>query len=159
MKKIIIIWTVVLLSLTAFTSSAFSQSYKQSIGLRVGYWPSISYKLNLSQKNFVNVSCNFGFKDKITPMVSGFYEWQWNVSDIDGLTWYAGPGVYLGTYYYNDNNYDGIHGYMSINVMVGIEYKFPEIPLAISMDYTPGFSLTHQADASYGGGLCIKYCF
>lgn len=149
MKKIFVILAVLTISV-----SAFSQSYKNAIGVKLGYDMAITYKTNLSEANFLDFSVDFsgvfsgGSYFGITA--GGFYNWNFVVAD--GLSVYVGPGVYLGLY--------SSSFYASINAMLGIEYKFANAPIAISLDYTPGLRITPNIGyAGYSGGLGVKYTF
>lgn len=153
MKKILVILAALTISV-----SAFSQSYKNAIGLRLGYEFSVTYKSFLSEENFLEFGVNlhpFDTYNHFGVNVYGFYEWNFNIGGVDGLTWYVGPGLSLG--YRNGFT-------ASVNCMIGIEYKFPSIPLALSLDYAPGIRYYGGYEhpfgyAEYLGGIGVKYTF
>ncbi len=151
MKKILIILAALTISV-----SAFSQSYKNAIGLRLGYDFAITYKANLSESNFLDFGVNLHPWGGFGVNVYGFYDWNFNISGVDGLSWYVGPGVTLGYW-------GGFAA--SINGIIGLEYKFANIPLALSVDYAPGIGFYaggggfHIGYSGYIGGLGVKYTF
>ncbi len=160
MKKILIVALTFIISL-----SAFSQEYKQALGIRLGYDMSITYKNNLSDKNFIDASVNFGLfhPGLFSLVVSGFYDWRWDIPNVKGLSWYVGPGIFLGPMFYS---YAGEGGgskmsfLLSINAGIGLEYKFANTPIALSLDYYPGLQITPGVGFAYAnGGLGVKYTF
>lgn len=151
MKRFLVILAALIISV-----SAFSQSYKNAIGVKLGYDMALTYKTNLSEANFLDFSVDFSFfhKGYFGVTAGGFYNWNFVVAD--GLSLYVGPGVYLGVGL-SDNS---AAFYASINAMLGIEYKFANAPIAISLDYTPGLRICPNIGYSgYAGGLGVKYTF
>ncbi len=155
MKKFLVVLVALFLSITAF-----SQEYKNSIGVKLGYDMSIDYKHNLSESNFINTGTSFLFWGAFGLRAYGFYNWNFPIRSVDGLSWYVGPGAYVG--FFMNSQYLGFDG--SINAMIGLEYKLRNIPLAFSFDWAPGLRITtylpHYVGFAYGcGGLGIKYTF
>lgn len=154
MKKII----VALIALT-ISISAFSQSYKQAVGIKLGYDVEFTYKYNLSQINAIDAGLGWFFDNSF--LVNGFYLWNFDINQVDGLRWYVGPGAYLGAYLHKE--YSSIM--FSINARAGIEYKFDDIPLALSLDWSPGIEFSGKGDdfgpdfGWRGLGLGVKYTF
>lgn len=154
MKKIIILALAVLIG----ASAASAQSYKHAVGLKIGYDISLTYKQNLSEANSFDVGLDLSFFGGYFGVSAyGFYNWQWNIDAVPGLNWYVGPGAHVGLY-------AGGFG-ASVHGQIGLEYKFNNIPLALSLDYAPGlgFYATQGAFAiGYAGtygGLGVKYTF
>lgn len=145
MKKVLILTAAMIISI-----SAFSQSYKQAIGIKIGSTLALEYKLNLSPQNFLQF-------DLLLPWntgglyFSGFYNWKYNMDTVPGLSLYVGPGACLGM------DFDPNQFYLSINAMLGVEYKFDTVPIALSLDITPGIGISPNYHLSYNVGLGIKY--
>lgn len=157
MKKVIIM--VIALVGLSFVASA----QPKAIGGRVGYSFEASYEHYIGNPNFLEV--NAGVFDFTDPgfRLTGTYNWvfaQPAWTSQGNWSWYAGPGVCLGTAYYNsdDRFFFGVVG------QVGLEYEF-DFPLQLSADIRPVFGICDGE--FYGDGLSygffptisVRYCF
>ncbi len=140
---------------SAQKSSSFNSSdYRTALGVKL-------YPGALSIKHFTNETAalegllhlwNKGFR------VTGLYELHYNINDVDGLKWYIGPGAHIGAY--NDNYGGG--GAVGIDGVLGLDYKFSEAPINVSLDWQPYFEFGSN---NYNGfnaswvGLAIRYTF
>lgn len=153
MKKILAIIAALIVSV-----SAFSQNYQNAVGLKIGYDVALNYKTFVSSSNALDLGVNLSGlwnKSGISILANGFYTWQNQLGGVNGLSWYVGPGAYIGVYMG-----DTLALSASINAIIGIEYKFDSAPISLSLDWTPGLRLTQGLGFSgYGGGLGIKYTF
>lgn len=147
MKKIIALTACVLL----FAGTAFSQNYSKAIGVRFGgYNGAIAYKQHLKQGNgfevMVNLFWNAGFS------ATGLYEWSMPVINKD-FNLYYGAGAHLGMY--------GNMFLAGIDGIVGLEYKIPNVPLAVSLDYKPSINFVPSFSSSsfYDFAFGLKYTF
>ncbi len=143
--------TIVIFALT-IAVSAYSQSYERAIGLKFGWDLEVEYKQHLSPTNFFQVSATLPWEFN-GALASGFYAWNNEIESVPGLSWFYGPGARLGVY----SGLDAI--YFSVNALVGLEYKFYDIPLAISLDFTPGLLISPGIDFGGSTGLGLKYTF
>jgi hypothetical protein len=150
MKKTVL-FTVLLL----FSLGAMAQNYDKSIGLRLGSSVGVTYKQFLSERNALEFFGDLHFINGTVLNVSGEYLWQWNIGDIDGFDWYVGPGVSLGMWLGDGSNVN-----LALNGIIGLEYKFATIPLALSVDYNPHFYFLHGAGfvGDYSA-LSVRYTF
>lgn len=154
MKKSILLALVLLL---IGSTSAYSQQYRHAVGLKFGYDFALTYKLNLSEANSLDLGLNLHPWGHFGLNVYGYYNWQWAINPVPGLSWYVGPGAHIG-FLHQDF-------YFSINGQIGLEYKFQNIPLALSLDWGPGVGFRAGKDyfgvgfAGYYGGLGVKYTF
>ena len=156
MKKVIAILAALVVSI-----SAFSQNYQSAIGLKVGYDVAFTYKTHMSQTNALELGASLSGlynPERLDLLVNGFYTWEYQLAGINGLSWYVGPGAYLGAHL-GKKIEDAPALSASINAMLGLEYKFENIPLALSIDWTPGLNLTGIAFSWHGGGVGAKYTF
>lgn len=147
MKKIIALSACLLL----FAGSAFSQNYKHAIGVRAGGSNgAITYKQHLQAGNAFEVMAwvnwNSGFS------LAGLYEWTMPVIN-DDFNFYYGVGGHLGAY---EKAFA-----IGIDAIVGLEYKIPSIPLALSIDYKPAINIIPSIDTHYlfDIALGIKFTF
>jgi hypothetical protein len=153
MKKITAIIAALVVSV-----SAFSQNYQSAIGLKIGYDVAATYKTFLNSTNAVDlgvsISDMFNPNKGLGAHVNGFYIWQNPLGGINGLSWYAGPGAYIGLNIGDTTSFSA-----SIDGIVGLEYKFDNLPLALSVDWTPGINLTGIEFSWHGGGIGARYIF
>lgn len=154
MKKTILLAFVLLL---IGSTTAFSQQYRHAVGLKLGYDFALTYKMNLSEANSIDLGVNLHPWGTFGLNVYGYYNWQWAINQVPGLSWYVGPGAHIGFF---SNAF-----YLSINGLIGLEYKFQNIPLALSIDWGPGVGFVMAKEtfrvgfAGYYGGLGVKYTF
>lgn len=135
------------------TKNSSSNDYENAIGIKFGWFEGGA----ISAKHFINNNAiegllsfwNRGFR------ITGLYEFYWNLPNTDGLKIYAGPGAHLGVF--NSNNGGG--AYLGIDGVLGLDYKFRNAPINLSLDFQPSFELGYS-DSFYGwGGLGIRYTF
>jgi hypothetical protein len=117
-----------ILFLAAFSISTFtfSQSYKTAIGLKGGY-PSLGG---------INIS--------------GLFEIQKPLPELNGLYWYLGVGPTVG--FVNETLL------LTANGVLGIEYTFQDLPINIALDTGPVIQLIGNRNLfSWGGGIAVRY--
>jgi hypothetical protein len=121
-------------------------TYSNAIGLRLGGTSGLTFKHNFGNRSAVELILgafprSYGFTalyERISP------------TSVNGLRFYYGIGghisgaYYRSWYYYNTDNsryaYYRTYGYgpiLGIDLIGGLEYKFPTIPLALSFDLKP----------------------
>jgi hypothetical protein len=157
MKKKI---TLIALS-TILSFNTFAQDYQKSIGARLGLSNGVTYKQFISPHNAIEVVGSALFMsgsaltgNSIYAGLSGEYLWSWNMG-VEGFSWFVGPGVSVGMW---TGAYSGFN--VAINGMVGLEYKFAPIPLALSADVNPHFYLLNSVGISpLVGALSLRYTF
>ena len=141
MKKLL--FTVFLLSATLAVFSQDdnnSSSYNTAVGVKV-------YPGAITVKHFDN-----GF------WLTGLYEIHTDIKSVEGLKWYIGPGAHLGS----NNQYNTTAGntmVLGIDGIIGLDYKIKDIPLNVSFDWQPSFTLLSNSFFRGYGGLAIRYAF
>lgn len=146
----------------SMTTSADAQVFKSAIGARLGYPLAISYKTFVSEYNAVEFYGGFrGFGSYGFLSLNGAYQVHRDIDGIDNLQWYFGGGAYVNFWNYNFNNTYartsfGVQGYL------GLQYTFPDVPLSLTFDWVPGFSLSsnlfdNNRFAGVYGGLGVRY--
>lgn len=152
---------------TANGQSINSPNYNNAIGLRGGY-PS-----GLTFKHFSN--SNTAWEGILGVWYRAFsvtvlYEKHANAFDVSGMRWYYGGGGHIAAstsdrfhdnrdrYYYR---YNEDHAAFGIDGIVGLEYKIPPIPFAVSLDLKPTLEVTTGGNAYFGldPGLGLKFTF
>jgi hypothetical protein len=143
-----------------FIASAFSlttkaqdnSAYKNAIGIRLGSSvPAI--KSGITYKHFIGSNALEGilsFGDGVG--VCGLYEIHKPISSVDNLQWLIGFGAYVA--FNNSNSNVGAAG------IIGLDYKFKEIPLNISLDWKPELNIISiVAFEASGVGLSARFTF
>lgn len=148
------------------SSTASAQEYKTAVGARLGYPLSASLKYFLNDNGhalegyvgtrgwgygrFVNVSVAYQIHNRL------------DIEGLEGLYWYYGGGAAVFFWNYDnafvfDDDYSstafGIQGYL------GLDYAFDDVPINLSVDWVPTFSLNGYS-RGFGGGygsLSVRY--
>ncbi len=154
MKKILLLAIGIFLAGHIFSQES---GYKQALGIKVPGGFSVSYK------NFINGTQNIeaqamywkkGFR------AVGLYEFNFYSFDVEGLSWFVGPGAHIGFWkkkYQEDYNSTVDLG---IDGIIGLDYKFKNLPLNVSLDWQPSITLVgHSSVTPVYGGLGVRYTF
>lgn len=126
MRKLL---TVVLLLVASSFFAAQAQDYKVGVGVRLSSASptlsnSITVKYNMNQQSSLEGLISFGSRFGI----GGLYERN-KVTTVSGLNWFYGGGAYVG--FEDGDTFLGPTG------IIGLDYKFPSIPLNLSLDWKP----------------------
>ncbi|RZJ53480.1 MAG: hypothetical protein EOO44_08330 [Flavobacterium sp.] len=165
MKKIIL--SAMMLLGLAFTAQSQEIS-KNALGLRLGdnngFGGEVSYQLGLNQKNRLEFDLGFRNSRDIDAIKGvALYQWVWNIDG--GFNWYAGVGGGLAAwdydYRYNDYRYNDSGTYVFAAGDIGIEYRFSEAPITLSLDARPEIGSGYYDDDNFGFdvGLGVKFRF
>jgi hypothetical protein len=152
MKKLFFLFAF--LGAVLFSNAIQAQEYNSAIGLRAGYPYAVTYKKFLGGSNAFEGIVGFGLGSGSPLYIQGLYQIHKPFPDVDGLMWYYGGGA--GILLSSSN--------LGINVSgnIGLDYKFADIPLNLSLDWIPGFYFgKYRAfNNNFGagvGGLAIRY--
>ncbi len=146
MKKLL--GLLAFLAVTITTTNA--QNYDWAIGTRIGGTMSgVSVKHFISPLDAVEAIIAIPYKNGFN--LTGLY--QRHISVIqEGFQFYYGAGAHIGAL--NDKFLLGIDG------VIGLEYKVPTIPLALSIDYKPMLDVVSDTKFRLDDfGLGIKVAF
>ena len=151
MKKILLLlfFVVSLNVVMSQNRTANSTEYKTAISVKVWNGAGISHKTFITEKNALEF---IGYFDRYGTRISGLYEFHGNLSSEGALKWYIGPGVHVGLY-------KGITA-VGIDGIVGIDYKFTNMPLNLALDWQPTVELgTGSRNGFIGnwGGFAIRF--
>ena len=131
--------------------------YKQAIGIKFPGGTSITYKNFITETKSIEALMTFwekGFK------LSALYEFNFPIQDVQGLNWYVGPGVHLGGWKNKFKDEQKSSADFGIDGIIGLDYKFADIPINISLDWQPSITLLGNSDfVPTMGGLAIRYTF
>ena len=139
--------------LTMLSVSLKAQEYKTAVGIRLGptspaIAPGFTIKHFLNEKNAVEglMSVGNGFG------LCGLYEWHHPIPSVEHLQWFVGAGGYLA--FRDSDTFVGAAG------IVGLDYKFAEIPLNISLDWKPELNLVSEVGYEGAGvGVSARFTF
>lgn len=166
MKKLLLL-SLLLVGLGC-SSNLSAQKYSSAIGLRFGYPNSVSYKMFLSEANALEV---FGAFDTQRSVVAGLnagwtslglgaaYLIHADFANSDGLSWYYGGGANIDFFTYG-NDYSGSGGNISLGISgyLGLDYKFGNAPINITLDISPTFFLIGNGGfVGKHGTLGVRY--
>lgn len=144
-----------------------AQDYKSSIGVRLGFPLSASFKHFLNEKGAIEASLGTrgysGFGRYVN--INGSYQHHSDLSQVaPNLKWYVGggAGVNIWSYksYYKSLGLNTSSTTFSIFGMVGLDYKVPNYPVNLSVDWTPTFFIGDAYFSGFGAGygsLAVRY--
>lgn len=155
MKKIMLLCSVCLLAAVFSNAQTVDQNYKTAIGVKF-YPASLTVKHFLNDKSAVEgLLYSWGYGARIT----GLYEFHGDIKDVEGLKWYAGPGAHIQFW---KSAWKGAYGSVGIGIdgVVGLDYKFKDAPINVSVDWQPSYNVTGWSYFEAGfGGVAIRYAF
>ncbi|MCZ2101597.1 MAG: hypothetical protein LC107_08685 [Chitinophagales bacterium] len=145
----------------ALTSNA--QDYKSAIGLRLGSPLSVSYKTFLSDKGAFEGVVGFrSYTYYSWVNIGAYYQVHNDIPNVSGLRWYYGGGANIYFWSWDSAFLDsGSNTSFGISGVLGLDYKFADIPLNVSADWIPTFFLNGYGNgfgAGYGA-LAARYTF
>jgi len=151
MKKLILTLfsATIFLAASAQNSTAEGPDYKTAIGAKLWTGGGISVKTFIKDNNALEF---IGYFDRYGTRITGLYEIHGNLSSEGALKWYVGPGAHVGLY-------KGITA-VGIDGVVGIDYKFTNMPLNLALDWQPSFELgsgTRNGFNANWGGFAIRF--
>jgi hypothetical protein len=134
-------------------SQANGSNYKTAVGVKF-------YPTGVTLKTFVRPNAAFEaigyFWDKGTR-ITALYEYHYNLNDSGSLKWYIGPGVHIG--FYKPAHFDGGTS-IGVDGVIGLDYKFPGIPVNISLDWQPSYEFGNfQGFSGNWGGVGLRIAF
>lgn len=154
MKKILLQTMFFILTIRASSQT----SYKQAAGIKFPGGLSFTYKKFITDKNSLEAQLttwNKGLR------VSGLYEFNFHsFSTISGLAWFAGPGAHVG--FWKDKFEKSYNSKVDIGIdgIIGLDYKFNQLPVNVSVDWQPSVTLAGNAGFTpVYGGIAVRYTF
>lgn len=148
MKNLILVFTIFIGGVV----SSQAQNYDSAIGLRLGIPNSITYKTFVSESNAIELYGGIrSYFGNTFFNVNGAYQIHTPIETVDNLQWYygLGAGAALGS---------GTTS-LAINAYIGLDYRFADLPISLSIDYVPTYFLG-SSDLNFQGGngnLAIRY--
>lgn len=144
----------------AVSFTSMGQNYKAAVGIRGSYfgWGALNAKFMLSQKHALEGTIGGG---RNYLWAEGLYEWNNNISSVDGMNWYVGAGGALGSYAngyrYRNDPYTGFH--LGARAVLGLEYTIPSVPLNFAIHTGPYIGLVNSYGFGWHGSFAIRFAF
>ncbi|RZM29507.1 MAG: hypothetical protein EOO88_04690 [Pedobacter sp.] len=159
MKKLFTIICLTMITGLAIHSTANAQDYRNAIGGRFGTANGVTFKTTLGGNKMLDLIANFRSNNGYSYFrVSGLYEVYNKIDGAPGLLWYYGGGASVGTRKWKYN--DSTDGYLSVDGVLGLDYKFAEAPINLSLDWKPAIGLTPETYFDSAGlGLSLRFTF
>lgn len=156
---------LVLGSFLFITQRAAAQDYKTAVGLKFGAYengPSIKYFMDerTALEGIVGLRSH-------GVVVTGLYELHQPAFNVAMLKFYYGFGAHVGaagagnyrTFGGDDQYYTNNRILLGADGVIGLEYKIPEAPIAISLDLNPRIEIATGPFFDLAPGLGLKYTF
>jgi len=147
---------------TAFTQS-LTADYRYAMGVRAGGTSGFTFKFDT--RNTGSVELLAGFWSGWFSL-TGLYERNANAFQVEGLMWYYGGGGHLSIEtrdHYHERWYfrRGDNFALGIDGIIGIEYKIPPVPIAVSTDFKPFLEVDTNGHVFFGPdiGMGVKFTF
>lgn len=151
LRKLFIVATLV-----AIASTLKAQNYKTGIGARVGFFNGLTVKHFVNRNNAVEGILNFRWDGVI---ITGLYEWQYQLPNAQGFEYYLGVGGHIGffdNYEWDDD--DDASTIVGLDLIIGLEYTFLQAPFTIGLDYKPAFNFIGDNHV-WADGLALNLRF
>jgi len=163
-----------LLVLLFFTNSS-AQPYNTGIGIRLGSFTNgITLKHYVGSNSAIEGILGFG---RHSFLITGLYEKHQPFPNAEGLSWFYGGGLHIGffsdgyTYYHyhfkkkkneihviEDDFNDGTT-YVGADFILGLEYKFNNTPIALSLDVKPFVNFVPDVYGYWEGAFTFRFTF
>ncbi len=162
-RKIFLGISFCIISGYAVSGQALGTDYRLALGLRSGESSGITFKLNTGPSSGLEFIAGI-WSNWLN--ITGLYEIKAPAFSIEGMRWYYGAGGHVafstGTYYKEGRYYTRGDEYaMGLDGIVGIEFKIPQIPFAVSFDAKPLVEIYRNGDLYFGidPGIGVKFTF
>ena len=137
MKKILPAFLFI--ALLSVSKQSTAQDYKTALGIRLSTDAAVINN-SVSIKHFLNekvaIEGFLSFRDPVA--IGGLLEVHKPLPSTEGLKWFYGAGVYLG---FDSDRTKASRNLMGAMGTVGLDYKFVNIPLNISLDWKPELNI------------------
>lgn len=155
MKKVIIFF---LFTASLYSVNLNAQDYKTALGVRLSSsGPAVNNSVSL--KHFISeqtaIEALLTFSDKAA--LGALFEIHKPIQSTEGLVWFYGAGAYLGLNTDKNNTDRALMGGMGI---IGLDYKFPNIPLNLSLDWKPELNIIDNINFEPAAiGFTMRFTF
>lgn len=154
MKSISIFTCIVLIFFGC--SQASAQDYRMALGIRLSSSDatlsnSVTGKYFITDRTAIEGLVSFGNRFG----VGGLLEIH-NPFDVPGFKWFYGGGVYVGNGDYEKSENSTYFGPTGV---IGLDYKFPNVPLNLTVDFKPELDIIPAITAHYAVAFSVRFVF
>ena len=159
MRKVFTILCLTMIATVAIQFSSKAQGYDNAIGGRFGAANGITFKTTLGENKMLDLIANFRSNNNYKYFrVTGLYEVYLPIPEARGLNWYYGGGASIGSVTRKWDVSSDL--YLSLDGVLGLDYKFADAPINLSLDWKPAIQLTPDTDFDASGvGLSLRFTF
>ena len=148
MKRISFFCVIVFIFLGTHISA---QDYRMALGIRLSS-PDATLSNSITGKYFITdrtaIEGLISFGNRFG--VGGLLEIH-NSFDVPGFRWFYGGGAYIGS---GDKK-----TYLGPTGIIGLDYKFTNIPLNLSLDFKPELDIIPEISANYAVAFSLRFVF
>lgn len=152
--------TLILICTIGITSAFAQRDYRTGIGFRAGPLAGLSVKQFISNKNAIEVIYSSKWQGTI---FEGLFEVHNDLFKSKSFNVYYGGGTHFGHWKQNEANHpwfsnEGNHSSWGIDGILGIEHRFKDAPISVSMDWKPMLNLIEYSGFWMNDiGLTIRF--
>lgn len=159
MRKIFTILCLTVIATFAIQSFAKAQGYQNAIGGRFGAANGVTFKTSLGDNKMLDLIANFRSNNNYNYFrVTALYEVYKPISGAQGLNWYYGGGGSIGSAKFKPTNSSDL--YLALDGVLGLDYKFADAPINLSLDWKPAIQLAPDTDFDASGvGISLRFTF
>ena len=160
MKKILLLCLTAGFILFTQTEVKAQQTYKNALGGRFGEANGVTFKTFLNSQDALDLILNFQSRGDYSYFrLTGLYEVHKPFPNAGGLRYYYGAGATIGSRKHKRND-DDSDLLASIDGVLGLDYKFAEAPINVSLDWKPALVVTPYTEFDARGlGLSLRFTF
>lgn len=161
-KKFLISISLYILLTNVAPGQSLTGDYRAAIGIRAGETSGVTFKFRTGGSSNIELLAGI-WSDWLN--LTALYEKNVPAFNVNGLKWYYGAGGHIGfaTGTYNEGRLysRGEEFALGIDGVVGLEYKIPPIPFAVSIDIKPLVEIYRNGDLWLGidPGIGVKFTF
>lgn len=146
-------------SKTDVQAQAMGSDYKNAIGGRFGAYNGITFKTFVNNQAALDFILNFRSKKEYSTFrLNGLYEIHSEINNAPGLRWYYGVGAGIGSFKWKHTDESEL--FLSVDGVLGLDYKFNGAPINLSLDWKPAIQITPDTEFDGAGiGFSIRFAF
>ncbi len=145
MKKATLLFSIIIMA----AISVKAQTYSTAIGAKfyTGNYSigGLNIRHSLTENTAVEGSLLF-YSGNVG--IEGLYQYQAPINGVDGLQYFVGGGGMLG--FGNETSF-------SLRLTGGVDYKFEDAPIDVSLGFDPFFQLAPNTSSSFKLGIGLRY--